>query len=679
VYCLVTAEPVSAAAVAAGERPDEPVYGELAEARWGFMYIQEGHREQPIYLAWPHAAFGAAWLALGGILAALFRRTVSGRGQVLTTSLLDGLAALNTQRWVGGGSPPLEPWPPYSSLNRLGDAVMIIALLECADGKWIQINSGAKGGANTLFAAVGRDDLVDPFYDEDPGAPFRTHEDAESFWATLPGAFKQQTVDAWVKRFAPTNVSAMPVLDPGDVLGLEQANRQGLVHRQGDRAEFGLAARFSRTPGRVGSSSPTPGAHNARYAADTGRDPPRTTPGEGAADGSAGPLTGLTVVDLGVQIAGPYASRLLADLGARVIKVSERNAILGRTVIGSSLGVNRGKEGITLDLKTPAGRAILLRLVERADVVHHNQRCGVLERLGLGFDTLAATNARLVSCHSSGYGNEGPWATLPAWGPMLDAIAGMLSRTGGQGNAPMHYATHVDYGGGLNTAPMILAALLARARFGEAQQVEVPQLAGAMFAMSDARIVDGELRETFAIDDHQRGHAPSNCLYRTADSGWIVLSCFSEREWTAAHSALGVTPAETFADARRRLLKPSDDETRLATAIAALSAADVVDRWTRAGVACAEPAAVAAESLVGGELERLKVVVRYRHPRAGVVFEVGHMVRFSGTPPGHTRPSPALGEHTSAVLAELGLSETELRELLETGVAVQSDAAPGPA
>jgi predicted CxxxxCH...CXXCH cytochrome family protein len=672
VYCLLTATPYSADAIAAGARPAEPVYGELAEARWGFMYIQDTSHGGPGYLAWPHAAFGTAWLGLGGILSSLLRRESTGRGQVVTTSLFDGLATLNTQRWVGGGNPPLEPWPPYSSLNRLGDAVMIIALLECLDGKWVQINSGARGAANKLFAAVGRHDLIDPLYDADPGSAFRTKTEADSFWECLPQAFKQHTADEWVEILRPLDVSAMRVREPGEMLEHEQALAQGIAERHGNSFAFGVGAHFSATPGCAGFTVPAPGQDNSRY---------RECPSQPLApsriaypvDRAKGPLGDITVLDLGLQIAGPFASRLLADHGARVIKVSERNAIVGRRVMGNALGINRGKESIVLDLKREEGKAILMKLVARADVVHHNMRSGAFERLGLSFEKLKEVNPNIIYCHSSGYGNCGPWRNLPAWGPLLDAVTGMYMRAGGKGNAPMHNATHVDYGGALNAVPMILAALLVNRRGGASQQLEVPQLAASMFAMSDARIVDGEIHETFAVDGQQRGHAPTNALYQTAN-GCIVLSCYSQREWTGAHAALGLMPQETFAQARGHLPAWRDEQDGLGAAIAALRTEEIAERWAHAGVASQEPAVVAPEMLRTEEFERLNLIVRYHHARAGGdVFEIGHLVRFSDSTFSHTHPFPRLGENTIALLHEIGLSESEISLILEKGIAIQAD------
>src|SRR5436853_3791621 len=180
-------------------------------------------------------------------------------------------------------------------------------------------------------------------------------------------------------------------------------------------------------------------------------------------------LEGVRVLDFGIFLAGPFTDRLLADLGADVIKVEEVTGDPGRGLGANSTCVNKGKRSLAVDLKTPEGLAIIRRLVPRVDVVHHNMRLGVAERLGIGYAQLKALNPRLVYCHSSGYGATGPRAYNPTFEPLHSALSGMLALTGGEGNEPMTYLTHMDFGVGLNAALAILMALIERERSGEGQ------------------------------------------------------------------------------------------------------------------------------------------------------------------------------------------------------------------
>jgi crotonobetainyl-CoA:carnitine CoA-transferase CaiB-like acyl-CoA transferase len=669
VYCLLTAEPARAEDVSAGIRPAAPVYGELSEAKYGFMYVQDGVREPPIFIGVPHAAVGAAWLLQIGVLGALYARERTGKGQVLTTSLADALAILNNWRWVGGGDPPLEPWPSHSSFNRFGNARMILAMLECTDG-WIQLNTGSKGASNRFLELIGREDLVDPVADVNVFHPFPSQEVADEFWEFLPREFKKRSVQEWWELLEGIDVSAMPVLEPGEALSLEQTIAQGLSHRREGGAEFGLAGRFERTPGAVGSAAPRPGADDASH-----RDGPVRVAGRDAAraehESGRGPLEGIVALDLGAFVAGPFAMRLLADLGARVITV-ERPALVDGDIPGHSMSFNRGKESICVDVTSEEGRRLVLRLVEGADVVSHNMRFGVIDRLGLDYETIRSLNPRAVYHHASGYGNLGPWAKLPVFGPMPDALSGAYARAGGSDNPPLHTVSHADFGAGLNAVPLVLAALIESERSGRGQFVETPQLGASLYWMSDTYVEDGETVETFALDSQQRGHAPTNALYPTRD-GWILLACYDEREWAAAHSALGAARREPYAEARRRGFDADDAVAPLAQALASLDTSEALSRLSHAGVACIEPRFVAVEMLLHGELTDVGPLVRYSHPLKGDVFDVGRPWRFSDAPDDPPRRPPVPGEHSRSILDDLGLPAAEVEQLLERGVVAQAE------
>src|SRR5690606_18600634 len=152
--------------------------------------------------------------------------------------------------------------------------------------------------------------------------------------------------------------------------------------------------------------------------------------------------------------------------GARVIKIEELSGDPMRGNNGSFFSAHRGKESLSVDLKTPEGKEAVYELVRRADLVHHNMRAGATVRLGIDYDTLKQINPRIIYCHSSGYGNEGPWNRLPAFEPLHSAATGLLNRTAGAGNPPLGYLSHMDIGCGLTSTVMVLAALVERERSG---------------------------------------------------------------------------------------------------------------------------------------------------------------------------------------------------------------------
>jgi crotonobetainyl-CoA:carnitine CoA-transferase CaiB-like acyl-CoA transferase len=372
--------------------------------------------------------------------------------------------------------------------------------------------------------AVGRDDLAMEFSNAGMfGGDPMTQEVADELWEYLEKTFKTRPTQHWCDLLAKADVCCMPALLPGEALWLKQMEINGLVDilPDGER-RLGKVAKFTRTPMVVGRDAPAPGQHNSillRNADGNGANsrismratmPATDTP-------RVGPLHGIMVLDFGFYMAGPFANRIFADLGARVIKVEEYHGDPMRSPnLGMLLGTHRGKQSIAVDLKSEPGRAVIYELVRRADVVHHNMRAGAMERLGMGYDALSAINPKVVYCHSSGYGNEGPWAMLPTFEPLHSALGGLLTRTGGELNAPRLYLSHMDYGCGLTSATMTVAALVERERSGRGQYIEVPQTGAGLLAISDAHGFEGRLSETFPLDYDQRGHAPSNALYRTS-------------------------------------------------------------------------------------------------------------------------------------------------------------------
>ena len=651
---------------------DAPVCGELIEAQYGCMDAQQGWREGPIFLGWPLATFGAAWLLQLGITGALLERERTRRGQVLTTSLVDGIAILRNVNFVAGDRIGPMSAPPKGKHTTYR---LIVSLFECGDDRWIQIHTGGRGQFNRLMKAVGRHDLAIEFPNAGMfGGDPMTQEQADELWDYLEQTFKTRPAQYWCDLLAKADVCAMPALLAGEALWLKQMEINGMVDLlPGGERRLGRVAKFARTPMAVGRAIPVAGQHNSILAGGPDSQGGNTQNGAGAAAPAAGtrrigPLEGITVLDFGFYMAGPFANRLFADLGARVIKVEEYHGDPMRSPnLAMLLGTHRGKQSIAVDLKSEQGRNVIYELVGRADVVHHNMRAGAMDRLGMGYDALSAINPRIVYCHSSGYGNEGPWALLPTFEPLHSAIGGLLTRTGGELNAPSIYLTHMDYGCGLTSATMTIAALIEREHSGKGQYIEVPQTGAGLLAMSDAHGYEGRISETFPLDYDQRGHAPTNALYRTAD-GWIVIACYSAEEWEGMRRGLGIAPAlwPAYERARNQKLGESDAARTIAEALAKLTPADAARRLQAEGVPCAAPQRLTPQQIVAEPLlRRLSVIVAEHHPEGGSVLEVGHTVRFGNANSVHLNPVPLIGQNSIAILRELGKSEAEIRSLID--------------
>jgi crotonobetainyl-CoA:carnitine CoA-transferase CaiB-like acyl-CoA transferase len=460
IFAILTAYPRTINELAAVDSGSSyAVYGELIEAQYGMQHFQAGVRDGgPTFLGWPHAIYGAAWLLQIGILGALLEREHTGFGQTVTTSLLDGVAILSNARWLGGEKlgPPLLTGSRITT--RHNNLRIVVSLFECSDGEWIQVHTGPRGAFDRMLKVVGRDDLVvENAGLHVLGIPMEPAA-AKDLWSHLDRTFKSNPAQYWCETLAKADVCCMPALKPGDALWLEQMEANGLVDILPDgQRRLGKLAKYSRTPIELPRDIPAPGEHNGEILENRNEKREKelsqlNVSGSLVSHSSSlttriGPLDRMLVLDFGAYMAGPFANRLFADLGARVIKVEEYGGDPMRgPQLSIFLGVQRGKESIAIDLKSEEGRRIIHQLVERADVVHHNMRLGAMERLGMGWEQLRALNPRLVYCHSSGYGNSGEWSRLPTFEPLHSAITGMLSRTGGEGNPPDHYLTHMDYG-----------------------------------------------------------------------------------------------------------------------------------------------------------------------------------------------------------------------------------------
>ena len=253
--------------------------------------------------------------------------------------------------------------------------------------------------------------------------------------------------------------------------------------------------------------------------------------------GPAGPLTGIKVLDLSAYIAGPYGCSLLADQGADVIKVEPPGGDNLRqypsTLEGENrafLGVNRSKQGVVINLKVKAERAILLDLVDEADVLVHNFRPGVPERLGIDYATLSGRNARLIYCAVTGYGEDGPMARRAGYDQVLQAMTGMCVLQGKAGGPPeLTYGSPVDYYAAALVAAGVSSALFERERSGVGQYVGVSLLRSAL-AMQSARLVQG-VGERHDISRDMRSGGITG-LHPTAD-GWLYLSANTPHFWRA--------------------------------------------------------------------------------------------------------------------------------------------------
>jgi crotonobetainyl-CoA:carnitine CoA-transferase CaiB-like acyl-CoA transferase len=388
------------------------------------------------------------------------------------------------------------------------------------------------------------------------------------------------------------------------------------------------------------------------------------------------PLDGITVVGLEQAVAGPFATRQLADLGARVIKI-ERPGVgdfarhYDESVKGSSsyfVWLNRSKESLTLDLKSPPAREIVGRLLEGADVLVQNLAPGAAERIGVGVATLRRRYPRLIPCTISGYGSHGPWATRKAYDLLVQSEAGLLSVTGTPAAPAKAGISVADIAAGMYAYSGILTALYLRAATGEVCPVETSLFAALGEWMgAPAHLTDATGHEPARAGAQHATIAPYG-PFTSRDGRTIVVAIQNEREWASFCTTFLGDPAwatdERFARNSARIAHRAALNERVARRFAELDAPAATNLLDQAGIAHARLNTI-AEFLchpVLADEDRWRQIPT----PGGSVRALTPPVRL-GNFPAQMGPVPALGQHTDAILSELGFDQHQIAQFRTAG------------
>ncbi|WP_340107202.1 CoA transferase [Pikeienuella sp. HZG-20] len=394
--------------------------------------------------------------------------------------------------------------------------------------------------------------------------------------------------------------------------------------------------------------------------------------------GVKGPLDGMKVIELAHVMAGPVCGLMLADMGADVIKVEKASGDDTRGSVPPEIGgesaafmmMNRNKRGVVLDLKSPEGNAVLRRMLRDADVLIENYRMGVMEKLGLGYETLRKENPGLIYCSISGFGRTGPYATRGGFDLIAQGMSGLMSITGeGPGRPPVKVGAPVtDITAGILGAMGVAAAYARKLQTGLGQKVDTSLLeAGVVHTYWQSAIAFAT-----GVPPGPMGSAhPLNAPYqafRTAD-GWINVGAANQANWERLCRLLGaedLTEDPRFSANSGRMANLEELTAALTKYFSTKSTAHWLKALEEVGVP-AGPVLSVSEMHEDPQVQAREMVVEVDHPSAGAMKTIGLPVKFSETPGGVRGPAPRLGEHAREILREYGYRDDEIAKMLESG------------
>jgi crotonobetainyl-CoA:carnitine CoA-transferase CaiB-like acyl-CoA transferase len=649
-----------------------PSYEPLVHALFGTMAVQVGHRDGPIFQGMPFASSGAAQLAVVGILAALHRRFEDGVGRHVETSMVDGAMAFHSMLWGESDASlgqPLQVDP--RTVGRPSARRIVTRSFICADGQYLGIHTGAVGAFGRLMQVLGLDDRIPPVVAGfDMGTPL-TPEQSELVESKIHGIFASQPRAYWVDTLKKADVCAVEHLSPTVVFDEPQARHNQMVISLmdpvlGDIEQVAPGIRFEGIAPGIPKPAPLPGQEGADVTKFQGVGPSNWRALQTGSPDRRPLLAGVKVLDIGAYYAGPYSSRLLADMGADVIKLEPTAGDQLRGIERPFFSAQAGKRSIAANIKEQALKPAQERLIKWADVVHHNMRPGAAERLGLGKDQVRAINPSAIYLYAPGWGSTGPHMLRQSFAPMLSGYVGASYEVAGQYNEPLPSTGNEDPGNGLLGAIAILISLLHRRRTGSALACENPQLNASMGMMLHVVRKDGEAIGAGRLDVMQMGVEALESLYTTSD-GWICLVARSDEEISALQTVLGIDILgdERFgsADARRAAREELSDVLR--PLFEARSTAEWIRILAESRVTAVEPAGSDFPHRFMNDPEQrpLGRVAEVVHPEKGKVREFANLVRVSDAEVPAHRLAPGLGEHTDRILKWLDYSGEQIDEL----------------
>jgi len=637
-------------------------------------------RDGPLVSGVPWISAATGYQALIAISAALLVRERTGRGQEVGTSMLQGVLTTTMGGWQRAERPETDNWQSWVVDSRAPKAVF-----RCADGRWV--HQWTPLPSFVLSVSEGDELAVTEDTTGVKDAPLRIGVDAAEilllhhYVPLMAERFAKFPAEAWVELAAAQGVPLQPIRSPEEALLDPLCLADGCVievddPQLGPVRQVGRVYELHACPTDPPTAPVAPGTHNDEVYAEADALASSASSTRSDTPAPSSPLAGVKVLDLGLAVAGPWGTMMLADLGADVIKV---NTLYDDYWMAThiAMGCNRGKRSISLNLKDPAAMAVLHKLVAATDVVQHNMRYDAAVRLGVDYESLRAVNPRIVYCHTRGF-EHGPREGLPGNDQTGAALAGPdwldggldgSPDTGAEGEGGIPYWPVVslgDTGNGFLSTIAMLQALYHRDRTGEGQFVDTSIVYAHLLNASMSWITADGTRSGNrpSLDAMQLGFSAAHRTYETAD-GWLVIAAADDDERAALASVVGCGPVDdaTPFDA----LEPFFGTRTAAEWFVTLDAAGV-------------PCEVSDGDYVLGvfddpELRARGWITSQQHPVIGQLDTLGLLVDLSETPGVVQRGPFMVGQHTRDIMRELGYSDEEIAQLADDGVLKIYDAA----
>lgn len=661
-----------------------PAHESLVQAGLGMMAEQLGHRSGPIYCAIPFATIGAAHLTAIGVLAALYRRSFDGIGRTVETSLADGVLAYMSMYWSDTDARPAGR--ASNAVRSTGAPVtsrIVTGVFECADGEFLGISTPAAGAFGRFIAATGLDDRIGPSAHDRELMIELTDEERRIIVTEVPDLIASEPREIWVDRLLDADVCAIPQLRAGEIFDDRQAIDNGMVTMVDDSVlgpleQIDMPMQFDGAPRRRRAAAPP--APSASVADELRRQRDREPFLTGSGERHTGPvLDGIRIVDVGAYIAGPYSSRLLASLGADVIKIEPPKGDPLRGIPRMFRAGQANKRSLSIDLRSPVGRDVLSRLIGWADIVHHNMRSRVAADLGLTIEAIQAVNPAAIVGIAPGWAVAGPNADRQSLEPMMSGYVGAAFEVAGRYNPPVYPICNSDMGNGIIGAIGLLVGLLERQRSGRAMSVVNPHLNAAMVHLAHVvRTTEGAVVGADRLDPMQLGVSTFDRLYQTED-GWIAIAARRRAEVEALAAGVAeLSGDESLGDEIRGARLLSDDERlgdRIAMVTISLPTARCLDVLVAAGVPCIVPSGVVMGDFLNDPVHRASGrVVELESSTEGQVRELGRFLSISDSSETPVRIAPTLGQHSRSILHELAVPDDEVDRLIADGTVVDGSA-----